>query len=134
MSIYLRLTGQPTANVEGAVVNRAFSTVAAVMIFFYQIRMEIKGYKSDKKVLTRIIAILMPVVILWISFYSTASKHNTLTMPVQAQITGVIVLFTLSVILPMMFIWSHANMKQFVIHKIFLPSPQDPPVCLGGLV
>lgn len=134
MSIFLRLTGQRPIDVEGNLFVRAFSVSAIIFILVYQIKMEIRGLKADKGILKRIIAILMPVVFLMMSFYSVGSNYNTDTIPDGAQISGVIVFFTGSVILPIMFISSHDNMRQFVKHKIFSPAQQDPPICLSGVV
>lgn len=122
MSVFLRLTGHSTSEVEAAVVNRTLASMSAVMILIYQIRIEVAGLRrsgpAENGVMNRVISVLMPLVILFVTFYSSLIRSKATKVPAQNYSLGLVTLFMASVVLPIFFILSNDNLKKYVRHKI----------------
>ena len=103
--------------------NRYLAIIASIIVLFYQIRVEVKGLRNQVDLdlnqnILRILSLLLPLAMLWTSFYSVIFTPTKSKTAVESRVViTLIIMFIMSIILPIMFIFSNIKMKNFV-HRI----------------
>ena len=118
-SVFLRLTQNSTEDLEPACMNRILCVIAAIVVLVYQVRVEAKGLKKvemdTNQTILRILSLLLPLAMLFTSFYSVFFTPTKSKSAVPGRIVITLVIWVIiSVILPIMFIASNKKMKDFV--------------------